>query len=65
MNYIHFLQDDRDELRALVRQVREELLDISLYLNSAKFSGADNDYVHVKTDILPKIERVRFLTCGH
>ena len=64
MNYITFLQNDRDELRALVRQMREELLDITLYLQSRKFTGPDMDYVHVKTDILPKVEKVRFLSCG-
>lgn len=64
MNYIQFLQDDREALQATLRQVREELLDITRYLSSSKFSAPDADYVYVRTDILPKIERVRFLTCA-
>jgi hypothetical protein len=48
-----------DEVRGAAR---EALTEIECYLTSPKFSGPDADYVHVRTDILPKIAAVRFLT---
>ncbi len=64
MNHIARLIQERDEAIATIRKVREELLEISHYLQSSKFTAPDCDYVHVRTDILPKITRVHFLTCG-
>lgn len=64
MNHIARITNERDELQALVRQVREELTFLQHYLTSSKFSAPDSDYVHVRTDILPKINRIQFMTCG-
>lgn len=65
MNHIARLTQERDEAQATIRKIREELLEISHYLQSSKFTAPDCDYVHVRTDILPKITAVHFLTCGH
>lgn len=61
-NYIHRIIRERDEAFRQLRQVREMLCEIEHYLTSAKFtSSPDHDYVHVRTDILPKIAAVRFV----
>jgi hypothetical protein len=63
-NHIARLIRERDEAIATVREARNALTDIERYLTSAKFSVPDADYVHVRTDILPKIAQVRFGLCG-
>ena len=60
MNHIARLTSERDEARAAIRAAREELASIECYLTSSKFAAPDCDYVHVRTDILPKIAKVRF-----
>jgi septation ring formation regulator EzrA len=60
MNYIHRLQKENEELHQQLRDVREQLAEIERYLSSSKFQGPENDYVHVRTDILPKIRTARF-----
>ena len=60
-NHIHRITRERDEAFQQLTQVRNMLCDIELYLTSAKFTNSpDDDYVHVRTDILPKIATVRF-----
>jgi hypothetical protein len=64
-NHIHRIIREREETQQQLRQVREMLCDIELYLTSAKFTNSpDDDYVHVRTDILPKIAAVRFAAIG-
>jgi hypothetical protein len=60
MNHIARLTEERDSALLQVRVARRLLTDIEVYLTSSKFAGADADYVHVRTDILPKIARARF-----
>ena len=60
MNHIHRLVSERDELRAQLRSVRDMLTDLESYLLSDKFRGADNDYAHVRTDMLPHVTAIRF-----
>jgi hypothetical protein len=60
MNHITRLISERDSAQATIRQARELLTEIELYLTSSKFAAPDSDYVHVRTDILPKIARARF-----
>ena len=60
MNHISRLISERDSAWATLRDARDMLTEIELYLTSSKFAGPDADYVHVRTDILPKIARVRF-----
>jgi hypothetical protein len=60
-NFIHRVIRERDEAHQQLRQVREMLCGIEHYLTSTKFTNSpDDDYVHVRTDILPKIAAVRF-----
>lgn len=58
MNYIKQLQEDKKELQAKLNEVSDELMELRVYLASEKFQGVGNDYVHVSTDIRPKIENV-------
>lgn len=58
MNYIHQLKAERDEARAAIREARELLTELECYLTSSKFH--EDNTVQVRTDILPKIARVRF-----
>ena len=60
MNHIARLTSERDAAAQTLRDARDMLTDLELYLTSSKFAGPDADYVHVRTDILPKIAAVRF-----
>lgn len=64
MNHIARLTEERERLRALVRETRDKLTDLERYLASDKFHGPGNDYVHVRTDIGPKITALRIALCG-
>jgi hypothetical protein len=64
MNHIRRLTEERDEALTAARQAREQLTELEQYLTSSKFAGPDADYVHVRTDILPKIATIRFALCG-
>lgn len=59
MNYIHQLQNENARLKNDLSAARDRLIELECYLLSTKFQGVDNDYVHVSTDILPKITNVR------
>ncbi len=61
-NYIARLQRENQDLAAALFATNLKLAEIQAYLLSAKFSGADSDYVHVRTDILPKIAETRLQT---
>jgi hypothetical protein len=61
MNHIERLTRERNEARAQLADVREALIDLESYLLSAKFQGRDADYVHVRTDMLPRLAWARFL----
>ena len=64
MNYISFLQDQREETARQLLTARTELVEILHYLQSSKFNGPDADYVHVRTDILPKLTRLNTTLAG-
>lgn len=63
-NHIHRLMRERDDAVAQLREVRDQLTALQHYLTSAKFAGPDADYVHVRTDILPKIRDITFAAIG-
>ncbi|MBB4200586.1 hypothetical protein CCR94_18195 [Rhodoblastus sphagnicola] len=50
---------ERDTYADQLDDVRALLIEIEVYLASPKFHGADNDYAHVTTDILPKVRAAR------
>lgn len=59
MNHIARLTGERLEALEQLAAARELVLELEAYLLSAKFHGPDNDYAHVRTDILPKLAHVR------
>lgn len=59
MNYISFLQDKNEAQGRAAAEAITMLSDLMAYLESGKFQGPENDYVHVKTDIFPKIREIR------
>lgn len=59
MNHIARLTEELAESRELVRIARQNLVELEAYLLSSKFQGPGNDYVHVRTDILPKLREIR------
>jgi hypothetical protein len=62
VNHIARLTKERDEAQEALRATNEALTELLAYLESAKFQGPDNDYVHVRTDIAPKLSNIRSLT---
>ncbi len=62
-NHIARLIRERDDYAAQMREAREAreaLVDIMHYLQSTKFHGVENDYVHVSTDMMPKLIALQF-----
>jgi hypothetical protein len=59
MNHIHRLTQERDEARAALRETERRLSALMAYLCSDKF--ANDDYVHVRTDMLPRISEIKQL----
>jgi hypothetical protein len=59
MNYISFLQDKNEAQGRAMAEAVTLLSDLMHYLESSKFQGPDNDYVHVSTDIFPKVREIR------
>ena len=59
-NHIARLIRERDEYAAQMRDAREALVDIMHYLQGTKFHGVENDYVHVSTDMMPKLIALHF-----
>ena len=57
MNHILRLTNERDRAREQIAIAHDMLTDILVYLTSNKF--AENDYVHVRTDIGPKLMALR------
>lgn len=59
MNYIKKLQAENDQLKQKIESIQGQLTEILAYLNSEKFHGIENNYVHVTTDIYPKINFIK------
>jgi hypothetical protein len=59
MNHIARLTGERLEALEQLGAARELLEELQTYLMSSKFSAPGADYVHVRTDLLPKLARVR------
>lgn len=59
MNHIARLTAARDTARGQLATAEAELSAILAYLQSDKFAWPDSDYVHVRTDILPKLAALR------
>jgi hypothetical protein len=63
MNHIRRLTADRDDARATIEETRDELNDLLAYLDLAKFAPPDGDYIHVRTDLMPKLLKLRQTLC--
>jgi hypothetical protein len=63
MNYIARLTAERDAARATIEGARDELGELLAYLASDKFAG-DGDFVHVRTDLMPKLMQLRLTMTG-
>ena len=59
VTYAARMTAERDAFADQLDSVRNALIEIEVYLASSKFHGAENDYAHVTTDILPKIRAAR------
>lgn len=60
MNHIHRLTAERDAARAALASAQAELNDLLGYLSGSKFTSApDADHVHVRTDLMPRLLRLR------
>lgn len=57
-NHIHRITRERDEAEQQLDDIRTLLREAEDYLLSRKFWN--DDYVHVRTDMLPKIAAFRF-----
>jgi hypothetical protein len=55
VTYAARMTAERDTYADQLDSVRNLLIEIEVYLASPKFHGAANDFIHVTTDILPKI----------
>ena len=64
MNHIHTLTRQRDDARATIEDVRNELNELLAYLDSDKFGTPDGDYVHIRTDLMPKLLKLRLTLCN-
>lgn len=58
-NYINRLERENGELREQVALAHELVANLEAYLLSSKFAGPDNDYVHVRTDMLPRLATIK------
>ncbi len=54
-NHIHRIIRERDDAHKQLADVREALADLRAYLASSKFQGPDADYIHIRTDLVPKL----------
>lgn len=59
MNHIKKLKEQNEYLKNSIEEIIEEIIFYQSYYSSDKFSGIDNDFAHVKTDIYPKLQELK------
>ena len=59
MNHIHRLTAERDALAQVIADATNELSWLLAYLSLDKFARPDNDFVHISTDLMPKLTSLR------
>lgn len=59
MNHIARLTQDRDTARQTLTDTTDAINQLIGYLCSTKFAGPDNDFVHIRTDLMPKLLALR------
>ena len=59
MNYIKKLQEENEQLKKQLFVINQAAIEQLQYFTLPKFQGTENDYAHIKTDVLGKIEFFR------
>lgn len=59
MNHIKKLQSDNTQLKNSIEEAIKELAEYQKYYNSSKFSGIENDFAHVSTDVYVKFTTIK------
>ena len=59
MNHIKKLQSDNTQLKNSIEEAIKELSEYQKYYNSSKFSGIENDFAHVSTDVYVKFTTIK------
>jgi hypothetical protein len=59
MNYIKQLKNENEKLKNSIDEAISELIEYQKYFNSSKFSGIENDFAHVSTDVYLKITNLK------
>jgi septation ring formation regulator EzrA len=59
MNYIKQLKNENEKLKNSIYETINELIEYQRYFNSSKFSGIENDFAHVSTDVYLKITNLK------
>lgn len=59
MNHIKKLQLENTQLKNSIETAINELIEYQRYYNSAKFSGIENDFAHVSTDVYTKFTTIK------
>ena len=59
MNYITKLQLEKQALEDQLSAVRNSVIELQMYYSSEKFQGDDNGYAYTRTDILPRLARLK------
>lgn len=62
MNHIARLTMERNELKDKLAAIKAELTALETYYTSSKFAWPDNDYCHVRTDLLPRLANLKGMT---
>lgn len=59
MNYIKKLEQENDALRATLHDIEDTVAGLLIYYRGKKFQGFDNDFAHVSTDLIPRLQELR------
>jgi hypothetical protein len=59
MNYIKQLKNENEQLKNSIEAAINELIEYQKYFNSSKFSGLENNFAHVSTDVYLKITNLK------
>jgi len=59
MNYIHQLQAQLSAYREATKALEATITDVETYYTSSKFHGSANDYAHVSTDVLKRLNDIK------
>lgn len=58
-NYIKQLQNENIHLKAAMEKAINDVIELQAYYGSTKFTGVENDYAHVSTDIQPRLSNLK------